>query len=107
MLYAIISTFGSIPLADLIDNLPVATSVMGTAFVGSSHSCVMELAVKFVPLKTTVSDVESILTGEFDDVSEDHFRFIGAAKEAKPAKVSQEKVSGQKPKEVKKEDAED
>jgi hypothetical protein len=47
-----ISVFGSMPQAERIAFLPVFTSVIGTAFVSSSHSCVMECAVKFEALKT-------------------------------------------------------
>lgn len=55
---------------------------------------------KFVPLKTTVSDVDAILTGKYDDVSEDHLKFIGPAEEAKPSKKPQAKVSSRESKKV-------
>jgi len=48
---------------------------------------------KFVPLKTTVADVQAILSGEYDDVSEDHFLFIGSAEEAKPVEAPAAKVT--------------
>jgi F-type H+-transporting ATPase subunit beta len=38
---------------------------------------------KFVPVATTVNDVESILRGKFDDFPEDKFLFIGSASEIK------------------------
>jgi F-type H+-transporting ATPase subunit beta len=47
---------------------------------------------KFVPLKTTVQDVQAILEGKYDEISEDHFMFIGAAEEAKPVKAPAAKV---------------
>jgi hypothetical protein len=45
-----------------------------------------------VPLKTTVQDVQAILEGKYDEISEDHFMFIGAAEEAKPVKAPAAKV---------------
>lgn len=39
---------------------------------------------RYVPLETTVKDVNAILQGDFDDVSEDHLMFVGMAEEARP-----------------------
>lgn len=47
---------------------------------------------KSVPLKTTIEDVQAILQGHYDSVSEDHFMFIGSAVEAKPMKTPASKV---------------
>lgn len=42
---------------------------------------------QFVPLETTVEDVQDIMSGKYDEVSEDHFLFIGSAKEAMTTKT--------------------
>ena len=41
---------------------------------------------KFVDLKDVIDDVESILNGDYDDVDEDNFLYIGTLKEEKFAK---------------------
>lgn len=43
------------------------------------------MAGVFVPVEQTVADVAAILAGEFDDVPEDKFLYIGAAAESKHA----------------------
>lgn len=48
---------------------------------------------KYVSLSETVEDVQGIINGEYDEVSEDHFLFIGSAKEAAPIKNPAAKVS--------------
>ncbi|MBT7349968.1 F0F1 ATP synthase subunit beta [candidate division WWE3 bacterium] len=47
---------------------------------------------QYVPLQTTVEDVQAILRGDYDEVSDDHFMFIGSAKEALPTKAPAAKV---------------
>lgn len=39
----------------------------------------------YVQIKTTVEDVEDIISGKYDDISEDKFLYIGSAKEARNA----------------------
>ena len=50
-------------------------------FVAEEHT---DRKGKFVPLATTVEDVRAILRGDYDEISEDHFLFVGEAKEALP-----------------------
>ncbi|GAG21692.1 unnamed protein product, partial [marine sediment metagenome] len=59
-------------------------------FVAEEHT---DRKGKFVPLKTTVADVQAILQGEYDDISEDHFLFIGGAEEARPVKSPEAKIA--------------
>lgn len=40
---------------------------------------------QYVPLATTVKDIQDILNGEYDDISADHFMYIGSATEARPS----------------------
>ncbi len=47
---------------------------------------------KFVTLKDTVEGVRKILNGDYDDVTEDHFLFIGSAEEARPTKAPEAKL---------------
>jgi F-type H+-transporting ATPase subunit beta len=38
---------------------------------------------KFVPIKTTVSDVKQILEGQVDDINEEKLMFLGELSEAR------------------------
>ncbi len=59
-----------------------------TFFVAEEHT---NRKGKFVPLETTIEDVAAIMRGDYDEVSEDHFIFIGSAVEAAPNKKVERK----------------
>jgi len=48
---------------------------------------------KYVERKDTVLGVQGILRGDYDEISEDHFMFIGGVEEALPVKNPQSKIS--------------